>query len=79
MGPVFMTCMARQKTIFSTVVDIGYYPATILAKNKLSVARIPIMRAKKFTIYSKQSMPTSQHELAFRVPCFLAQIISTDP
>jgi hypothetical protein len=49
MGPVLMTCMARQKTIFSSVVDIGFYPATILAKNKVSVARIPIMRAKKFT------------------------------
>jgi hypothetical protein len=44
-----------------------YYPATILAKHKVSVARIPIMQAKKFTIYSKHSMPTRQHEFAFRV------------
>jgi hypothetical protein len=43
-----------------------YYPATILAKHKVSVARIPIMQAKKFTIYTKHSMPTRQHELALK-------------
>ena len=54
MGPVFMTWLGRRQHL--PVLSI-YYPATILAKHEVSVARIPTMQAKKFTIYSKHSIP----------------------
>ena len=54
MGPVLMTWLGRRQHL--PVLSI-YYPATILAKHEVSVARMPTMQAKKFTIYSKHSIP----------------------
>jgi hypothetical protein len=72
MGPVLMTWLGRREHLPVLLIYyinntgkcsllpsqvIIYYPATILAKHKVSVARIPTMQAKKFTIYSKHSIP----------------------
>jgi hypothetical protein len=37
-----------------------YYPATILAKHEVSVARIPIIQAMKFTIYMQLTLYPNQ-------------------